>query len=188
MVFKPQAYTARMTYEDFQKLCHERRSVRYFNRKPVTKEEVLQLLELARLSPSVENTQPWHFHVIMNEILRTKLMDASCYGNFVAGAGAFIVVTCDRMRSPTAKTLWNPRELEYSCIAAMEHILLGAAAMGIGGSWISLHHGPVHALLKLSASQSVIGGIMLGCFRRGEEKASTEHDRRPLEEIYTMHD
>lgn len=123
-----------MTYDDFKTLCTNRRSIRYFDDKPVTKEQVMALLDIARLAPSVENLQPWHFHVIFDRALRKRFMESSCYGNFVEGAEALIVVTVDRSKENMApETVWNPRELDYSCVAAMEHILLAATAMGLGG-------------------------------------------------------
>ncbi len=178
-----------MTYDDFKSLCESRRSIRSFDEKPVTKEEVLQLLEVARLAPSVENLQPWHFHVILNKDLRHQLTEASCYGNFVEGASVFIVVTANRSLENKAKEpVWNEKELEYSCMAAMTNILNGATAMGIGSCWVSLHHGPVHELLHLPLHESIVGGIMLGHFKKGEEHASDGHKRNSLKDIYTMHD
>jgi nitroreductase len=178
-----------MTYQEFYDLCKSRRSIRYFDEKHITKEEVIQLLELARMAPSVENLQPWHFHVMFNKEMRQAFMKSACYGNFIEGASVFIVVTTNRSLENQAKeTLWNPKELEYSCIAAMEHLLLGATAMGIGSSWVSLHHGPAHQILNLQKHEIIVGGLMLGHFKSGEEKASGGHDRKPLEDIYTIHE
>ncbi len=177
-----------MTYEDFSKLCHERRSIRYFGKQPISRDDILSLLELARQAPSVENTQPWHFHVILDKKMRTKLLEASCYGNFVEGAGAFIIVTCDMsLQRKVAEPVWNPRELEYSCMSAMEHVLLGATAKGLGSCWVSLHHGAVHELLGLAIDQQVVGGIMIGHYLPGEEAASNGRQRKPLNEICTFH-
>lgn len=178
-----------MTYDNFQSLCHKRRSIRYFDQKPVSKEDILKLLALARLAPSVENLQPWHFHVVFRKELRTKLMEASCYGNFMEGAGVFILVTVNRTEQSKAKEpVWNPRELEYSCMAAMEHMLLGATAMGLGSTWVSLHHGVAHEMLALPREEIVVGGIMLGHYRTGEEEASNGRQRKPLDEMYTFHE
>ena len=178
-----------MTYDDFASLCRHRRSIRYFDQKPVAKEDVLRLLELARLAPSIENLQPWHFHVVFNLALRKKLMEACCYGNFVEGAGVFIVVSVHRALGNTAKEpVWNPKELEYSCMAAMEHILLGATAMELGGTWVSLHHGLTHELLGLPREEAIVGGVMLGHYRRGEEQSSNGRQRNPLQEMYTMYE
>lgn len=177
-----------MTYEDFRALCEKRRSVRYFADKPITKEEIIKLLELARLAPSVENLQPWHFHVITNKDLRHKLMKASCYGNFVEGAGVFIVVTTKRSLEYAApEPVWNPRELEYSCMAAMGNVMLGAECLGLGSCWVSLHRGEALEILELPTDETVVGGLMIGHYRMGEEEPGSGHKRKPLTEMYTLH-
>lgn len=179
-----------MTLDDFRNLCYERRSIRYFSdKKSVDKATLESLIDIAHLSPSVENTQPWHFHIITNNELRTKLMECSCYGNFVAGAGTFIVVTCDRSAKGKATApIWNPKEMEYSCAGAMHSLMLAAESIGIGTCWVSLHHGPSHNLLRLKDHEVVVGGIMLGYLKEGEKTASGEHDRHPLKEIMTFHE
>ena len=176
-----------MTYADFKSLCESRRSIRYFDQKPVLKEDVMRLLELARLAPSVENLQPWHFHIIYNHDLRKKIMKASCYGNFVEGAGVFIVVTANRLLENKAKEIvWNPRELEYSCMAAMTNVILGATAMGLGSCWVSLHHGTAYDILALPRHETVVGGLMLGHYRKGEDQSSNGRQRNPLQTMYTI--
>lgn len=178
-----------MTYEDLHRLCTQRRSVRYFSDQPLTKKEINALLELAVLSPSVENTQPWHFHVILKPELRSKLMEASCYGNFVEGAGAFIVVSSERSVVPeTGVTLWNPRELEFSCVCAIQNILLGATATGLGSCWVSLLHGKVTDLLHIPHDHNIIGGIMLGHLKHGEEPIDGHKGRKSLEEVCTWYE
>ena len=178
-----------MQYDDFASLCRNRRSIRYFDNKPISKDQVLQLLELAHLAPSIENLQPWHFHVIFSKDLQKKLTECCCYGNFTEGAGVFIVVTANRSSSDEAKEpVWNPKELEYSCIAAMEHVLLGATAMGLGSTWVSLHHGTAHEILDLPRHEIIVGGLMLGHYRKGEEQSSDGRQRKPLAEVYTLYE
>lgn len=177
-----------MTFHDFADLCRTRHSVRFFTHDPVEEETVRSLLSLAHLAPSVENMQPWHFHVIYNTDLRKNMMDAVCYGDFIEGAGVFILVTCNTaLRPPANDILWNPRELEYSCVAAMEHILLGATAKGLAGSWVSLHHGTAHELLSLPRTEIVVGGLMLGHPRPPEAAELPARARHPLEESITVH-
>lgn len=178
-----------MTFDDFRSLCEERHTVRTFEREPVAKEDILRLLELARLAPSVENLQPWHFHVITNPALRTKLLETSCYGNFVETAGTFVVVTSDKsVEAEAPKTVWNPVELEYSCVAAMEHIILGATAMGLGTNWVSMHHGTAHEALNLPHHEVVVGGILIGHRLREERAQSHDHSRHPLADMVSFHD
>jgi nitroreductase len=177
-----------MTFDDFKTLCENRRSIRYFADQPVDKADIEKLLQLARLAPSVENLQPWHFHVILSEEMRSKLMKASCYGNFVEGAGAFIVVTVNpTYENKAAEPVWNRRELEYSCMAAMENMLLGATAIGLASCWVSLHHGKAHDILGLPHHELIVGGVMIGHYRPNEQQPSDGRQRRPLEEMRTFH-
>ena len=178
-----------MTFDDFKALCSSRRSIRYFSDKPVAKEDVVKLLELAQLAPSVENLQPWHFHIITSKDLRHTLTNMSCYGNFVEGASVFIIVTVNRTAENKAnEPVWNEKELDFSCMAAMTNLMLGATAMNLGSCWVSLHHGPVHELLQLPRYEIVVGGLMLGHFKAGEEKPSNGHQRHDIKETYTMHE
>lgn len=178
-----------MNFENFKTLCEQRHSVRTFEREPVEKDQIMQLLELARLAPSVENLQPWHFHVITNPELRSKVLETSCYGNFVESAGTLIVVTSNKSVEANApKTVWNPVELEYSCIAAMENIVLGATAMGLGSSWVSLHHGTSHEVLGLPHHEIIVGAILLGHRLHEEQSSSPTHDRKGLKEIVSFHE
>lgn len=177
------------TFQDFMNLCEKRRSIRYFSTEPVDIADIRELLEAAHLAPNVENTQPWHFHIVTNPDLRAKLMEASCYGNFVAGAGAFIIITCDKTAAPkTREMVWNPKELEYSCVSAIDHFILAATAKGLGTCWVSLHHGPVHDMLKLKDHHVIIGGIILGMLRDDEDKQSSRHERKDVKEMYTLYE
>ncbi len=178
-----------MMYNDFKSLCEARRSIRSFDEKPVSTEDILKLLELAQLAPSVENLQPWHFHIITNAELRHALTETSCYGNFVEGAGAFIVVTANMSLTNAAeKPVWNEKELEYSCMAAMMNVLQGATAMGLGSCWVSLYRGNAHELLKLPRYEIIVGGIMLGHTKKEDAQQSSRHNRKPLDEMYTLHE
>jgi nitroreductase len=173
------------TYDDLLALMKARRSVRYFSDETIDTRTIEKLIALATLTSSIENTQPWEFHVINNPKLKDSLMKTSCYGNFVEGASVFIVITCNKAAKSTTMqtTIWNPRELEYSCAAAIHNIMLGATSMNLGSCWVSLHHGPAHNLLKLKDHTVVVGGLMLGHYKEGEEEASGEHERRPLDDV-----
>ncbi len=177
-----------ISFNDLKELCTARRSIRYFDVKPVDQKEIEQLLELAVLSPSVQNTQPWRFHVITNQAMKEELMKSSAYGNFVAGASAFIILCADQTaKKETSEVVWNPRELEYSCVAAMQNMILGATTMGLGTCWITMHHGVAHELLKLPTNELVVGGLMIGHMRRGEEEPSGAHIRKDLSEVVKWH-
>ncbi len=176
-------------FDDFTNVCMHRDSVRFFGAKEVSDDLILRLLAVAGHAPSVKNLQPWHFHVIKGRKLRSALMESSCYGNFVEGAGAFIVVTCDTAASAgTQDVVWNPRELEYSCVVAMTHVLLGASALGLGSCWVSLHEEGVRKTLGLKKGHTVVGGIMLGYAQRLESREIVmPRSIKPIKETYTMY-
>ena len=54
---------------DFDDVIKGRRSTRGFLSKPVSREVLEGVVELAIRSPSSMNTQPWHFHIITGEAL-----------------------------------------------------------------------------------------------------------------------
>lgn len=174
----------------FDALAKARKSVRFFGAKPVEKDLVLTFIDIANQAPSVDNTKPWHVHIIYNRDLRRKLMEVSCYGNFVEGSGVFLLVTCDkRAKQESNKILWNPKELEYSCVGAMMHVLLAATSAGIASCWVSLHHGHAASLLQLPKTELVIGGIMLGYPRKYEDDLILPvGPPKPPKSMYTIHE
>ncbi len=174
------------TFSSIQELFAHRRSIRYFTEEVIEKQTIDALLEIAEQSPSVENTKPWHFYVVQDQKQKAEIMQHSCYGNFIEGASAIILVTCDKTAQKQAsEPMWNVKEMEYSCAIAMEHIMLAASTMDIGSCFISLHHGPVHTWLGLKDSTTVVGGIMLGYIRPSERASNEKHNMRSLEEIAT---
>ena len=54
---------------DYNDIVHERRSIRGYLEKPVPRELIEEIIDLAKRAPSSMNTQPWHFHVITGEPL-----------------------------------------------------------------------------------------------------------------------
>ncbi len=177
-----------MGYETLLELLKNRHSDRYFGKKPIEKEVIEKILAAATLSPSVDNTQPWHFHILENPTVKAQMMQYSCYGNFVVGSATFIMISCDKSAKGSQKaTIWNPREMEYSCAVAMHSMMIAATALGIGSCWVSLHHGPAHDLLKLPDHHVVIGGMMLGYVEEAQKKAPNDHERRSLAQSVTYY-
>ena len=54
---------------ELQDAIRGRKSIRHFLPKPVARETLREILELAARAPSAENTQPWEFYVAAGEIL-----------------------------------------------------------------------------------------------------------------------
>ncbi|MCM3340403.1 nitroreductase family protein [Paenibacillus sp. MER TA 81-3] len=61
------------TYEIMKEVIHERRSVRRYEDRPVTVEDVRELIDCARYAPSDTNSQTWEFIAILNPELIARI-------------------------------------------------------------------------------------------------------------------
>ena len=123
---------------DFWQVLEERHSVRRFDPGvDVPPETVERLLEAAIRAPSAGNRQPWHLYVVRKAGKRDKLAAAAYNQSFVAQAPVAIVVCADAEQSAAR---YRDRGRELYCLqdtaAAIEHILLAAVALGLGGCWV----------------------------------------------------
>jgi nitroreductase len=69
---------------DFETLVGTRRSTRGYRQDPVSRELMVEIVDLAKRAPSSMNTQPWNFHVITGEPL--ELIRAGNTERMLAGA------------------------------------------------------------------------------------------------------
>ncbi|WP_062050454.1 nitroreductase family protein [Bacillus sp. JCM 19034] len=72
-----------------------RRSIRRFLQKSISTEEIEQILELVRLTPSAWNIQPWHIHVIKDLKLKDQLQKAAYGQKQVTSAPVVFLITSD---------------------------------------------------------------------------------------------
>ncbi|WP_029459296.1 nitroreductase family protein [Solidesulfovibrio alcoholivorans] len=74
-----------------------RHSVRAFARKPLTGDEIHELLEAARNAPSSLNTQPWRFKVVTDpaDLAWFGTSEASRKQGWLAGAAAIFICCAD---------------------------------------------------------------------------------------------
>lgn len=61
---------------DFLELILKRESCRSYSDRPVSRDDLLKIVEAGRLSPSGCNAQPWKFIVIDDPEAKAKLCDA----------------------------------------------------------------------------------------------------------------
>uniref|UniRef100_A0A1I7WNN5 Nitroreductase domain-containing protein n=1 Tax=Heterorhabditis bacteriophora TaxID=37862 RepID=A0A1I7WNN5_HETBA len=73
-----------------------RRSVRNFSTRPVSLKIIQNLIKTAGCSPSVGNTQPWKFCVIVNEEKKREIREK--YNLFRMGAGSEWVVDISQLQ------------------------------------------------------------------------------------------
>lgn len=119
--------------------------MRFFEPRPVPREDLQKLIEAASLAASSANAQPWHFYVVTDPAVRAKLVattypGADCRSEktqaWMAEAPAIIVVCFDWPRS-VAKYNFESRYISglQDVSSAVVTLILGAAAMGLGACW-----------------------------------------------------
>jgi len=70
---------------DFMKIMQQRCSCRSFTDKPVAREDLMQIIEAGRLTPSGCNAQPWKFIVVDEAEALQKVRDALVLENGKTG-------------------------------------------------------------------------------------------------------
>lgn len=73
----------------------QRRSIRKFKSDPVPDEQIMSLLDAARLAPSGCNAQPWRFKVVKDRETKLKLTQAAYNQSFIAEAPVVMVCCAD---------------------------------------------------------------------------------------------
>lgn len=166
-----------------------RRSIRKYIDKEVEEEKLIQILNSARLAPSGNNTQPWHFIVIKSEKNRQKLAQASHNQKWMMSAPVFIVCVADiSSRIKDTKEIYldeNTKEKELKKIIrdtsiSIEHMVLEAENLGLGTCWVAwFTQDEIRPILNIPSDKYVVSIITLG-YKDENPKA---RPRKKLEEI-----
>lgn len=118
---------------DFSELIAIRRSVRLFADAPVSREDLLAVLEAGRQAPSACNNQPLRFIVITDRAELAALAPAYPREWFLT-APVVIVVCGDHRKS------WHRGDgkdhVDIDAAIATDHMTLAAAELGLGSCWI----------------------------------------------------
>ncbi len=154
-------------YETLRRLAVERRSVRRFASKPVSREDVEKVLDVARHAPSAANSQPWEFVVVEDEEMRRNIAKAAAslfpearkrdstfnwsvsVQPFLAQAPVLIVVLGDRrMMEAFPSILRGNVLLRQSLANCVYGLQLAAASLGLATAWGTLQGGRPEAEIR----------------------------------------
>lgn len=107
-------------------------SVRKFEDKPVSREQIMDILRAGMQAPSACNQQPWEFYVVTDREKIKALSQASPYAGCAAGAPV-VIVPVYRKEGLTAPELG-----EIDMAIAQENIWLRTDELGLGGVWLAV--------------------------------------------------
>lgn len=157
--------------ENIQEVILTRRSIRKYISKPITNDQVENLLKAAMYAPSARNEQPWHYIVINDRYILDKIIEAHPYANMLKEAALAIIVCADENIEKT-EGYWV-----QDCSAATQNILLAAHAMGLGSVWLGVYPREerilaIKTLFKLPENIQPLSIIAIG--HPDEQKAMPE--------------
>ena len=153
----------------FEEVIEKRRSIRKYKDTPIPRNDILKILEAARIAPSASNRQPWHFIVVENKETIRKLAKS----DWAAGAPVMIVGLADQ----AASLNWCSNDLGI----AFEHIVLAATNLGLGTCWMGQtgREELVKNLLGIPDNFKVVAVIPLGV----PDETPGPKDRKNLSDI-----
>jgi len=117
--------------EAIQKRC----SVRKYRPDPFPEDVLGRVLQAARLAPSGKNFQPWRFILVRSAETKERLARAAAHQTFIAEA-PLVVVACADPEASYAKMGRYMKSWPVDVACALEHLMLQAAAEGLGTCWI----------------------------------------------------
>ena len=164
---------------DFFEVIYGRRSVRRYKPDPVSREDILKILDAANYAPSGMNHQQWDFVVVQGE--KKNLLGES-YGSVAEtytadwddkAKAAFINYACSYGGAPVVIVVLTEaspdkgiRKMNLeSASAAMQNLLLAARALNLGTCWMT---GPlndeasIREILDIPDSQEIVALTPLG--------------------------
>ncbi len=164
------------TAEDRLSFLRSLRAVREFSDGPVPREVVDDILEVARLSGSASNKQPWEIVVVRERGTLDALAGVEGYADHLRGAPLGMVLAMAGQRE---------EQEAYDEGRLCERIMLAAKARGVGSSigwFVRGGRDEAKRLLGIPPDRTVRTAISLGYpkeARRGRRAPS----RQPLSEI-----
>ena len=166
---------------EFYEAINTRRSVRSYRNDPVPEEVLKRILDAARVAPSANNIQPWHFIVVKDEKRKKEVARLSFDQTFIAEAPVVIVCCGSKYHDRYSWISDNTYIIDVSI--AVDHLTLAARNEGLGTCWIgAFDHSGMKKLLEMPENYDVIVLTPLGYPRTNSVFRGTS-SRKDLKEI-----
>ncbi len=166
---------------EFTDVIKTRRSIRNYSDRPVDDATLQRVLDAARLAPSANNTQPWHFVVVQDAARRAKLAGIAGGQSFV-GEAPIVIAACGKCY--TSKHSWiGPNMFLVDAAIAIDHLTLAARDEGLATCWVgAFDHDAVSEFLEVPDTHRVIMLIPIGHPLKADAFSATAK-RKSLSEI-----
>jgi nitroreductase len=145
---------------DLFEAIKKRRSIRKYRQAPVKSGDLRRILRAGRLAPSGGNRQPWSFIVVKRPETKKALSIASNDQRWISDAGVVVVALGDPAvySSPS-----GGNRHKQDTMIAVEHMVLGATALGYGTCWIgAFKEDEVKRILRIPESLAVVALLPIG--------------------------
>jgi nitroreductase len=131
-----------------------RKSVRAYESKDIPADVLERILEAGRISPSANNTQPWHF-IVIKDAEKRKVLSKRTWTKFLTEAPVVIVGCGDEKKSED----WYVIDVSI----ALQTMVLTATSEGIGTCWIGdFDEDKVKELCKIPERFKVVCLLAMG--------------------------
>ncbi len=138
-----------------------RRSIRQYDPKMVSDEQVTAIIKAGMYAPSAVNKQPWHFIVFRSKQTIHSIMEAHPNASMLDKANVAILVCWDENLQHDAG--YGP----VDCAAATQNMLLAAHDAGLGAVWLGIYPrqqrmDAMQAIFKLPSGIKAFSIISMG--------------------------
>ena len=161
---------------EFYEVLKTRRSIRSYKPDAVPENALRNIAEAVNLAPTACNKQPFKLLLVRDPEMR-KTICSNCHFGFLAEAPVIAVMMTNESASWTRYEGDPAADIDASI--AMEHLVLAAAAEGLGTCWICAFSRPqMNEALKIQAPWSAFAlspiGYAAGAPRPFSRKALDE--------------
>ncbi len=175
-----------MNYIEFKNLAKNRQACREFNDKEIELDTLNKIVEVARLTPSACNSQPWRMYLVYTKDKVNGVRDALTEGEtrslFLQKAKAFIVLaeTKAEYKVDVQKLLGDNYFVKYDIGALASYITLSAKSLGVDSCIIGrLNKDILRESINLPENESCSIVVALGY----SDIETREKIRKPIKEI-----
>jgi nitroreductase len=154
-----------------------RRNVRQYADRPVSADDLDEILEAGRRSPSSKNTQPWDFVVVTDREQLARLAGVWVGGGHIASSAATIGLVVSQEDAARSRVQFDLGQAAMSIMIAAAGLGIGSCHSGIGDEELA------RELLGFPADRTCVLLISLG-YPAGRPLAPIGvPDRRPFGEV-----